>query len=75
VFDLMLSKQTEVTELKKIRRQEAERQIVDYVKSHPWARTSDIIFDLKLDPFIVDQALKKLEQEGRIRSREPVLTL
>ena len=59
--------ETEVTELKEIPERKATTLIENYVKSHPRCLTSDIIFDLKLDPDLVLEILSKLEKAKKVR--------
>jgi len=56
-----------VEELVEIPEKEALARINDYVKNHPGCRTSEIIYNLRLDPDLVLRVLKKLEEEGKVR--------
>jgi len=57
----------EVLELRKIPRKEAVALIKKYVDEHHGCRTSDIIYDLTLDPELVLSVLKELEEKKEIR--------
>lgn len=57
-----------VVELKRIPKEEAVVQIQDYVDKHQGCRTSDIIYDLELDPDLVLSVLQELKEKGKIRS-------
>lgn len=57
----------EEEELVKIPEEEALARIDDYVRNHPGCRTSEIIFNLRLDPDLVLKVLKKLEERGKVR--------
>lgn len=64
-----LEEETEI-ELVKIPDEEAAERISDYVKKNPGSRTSDIIFDLGLDPDLVLRVLRRLTQNGKIKGKE-----
>jgi hypothetical protein len=64
-----LEAETEI-ELAKIPDEEAAERISDYVKKNPGSHTSDIIFDLRLDPDVVLKVLKSLVQNGKIKGKE-----
>ena len=57
-------------ELVEIPEEEALAKIKDYVNNHPGCRTSEIIFDLRLDPDLVLKILKKLEERGKVRGEK-----
>ena len=57
----------EVLELRKIPRKDALALIKKYVDEHQGCRTSDIIYDLGLDPDLVLSVLRKLEETKEIR--------
>lgn len=59
-----------VVELKRIPNKEAVVQIQDYVDKHQGCRTSDIIYNLELDPDLVLSVLKELKEKGKIRSED-----
>jgi hypothetical protein len=59
----------DMIELRVLPEKEAKRLILDYVKGHPGAWTSDIWYDLALDPDLVRSVLKKLSSEGKLESR------
>lgn len=61
--------ETELLELKKIPEKEAVGLIRSYVDNHPGCLTSDIIFDLKLDPDLVLKVLRRLEKEKTVRGK------
>jgi hypothetical protein len=58
-----------VVQLKEVPIDEACQLVLEYLKKHPGAHTSDIVFALEIDNEIVEQALKKLWEEGKV---EPV---
>lgn len=60
----------EVVELRKIPRKEAFTQIKAYIDRHQGARTSNIIYDLRLDPDLALSVLEKLREKGKIRSEK-----
>ena len=60
----------EIIELKKIPKDKAIELIKSYVEKHPACRTSDIIYDLELDPDLVLDCLNELEKEKKIRGKE-----
>ena len=57
-------------ELKKVPKKKAGQLIKEYVAKNPGCKTSDIIFDLKLHPDIVLPILRKLREEGALRSEK-----
>ena len=57
----------EVLELRKIPRKEAVALIKEYIDEHQGCRTSDIIYDLALDPELALSVLKELEEKKEIR--------
>lgn len=59
-------------ELVEIPEEEATSRIVEYIKENPGCRTSDIIFNLHLDPNLVLKVLKNLGDQQKIRG-EPVV--
>ncbi len=71
-LDLLKSelKQENVLEFRKISKDAAKELIRDYVLKNPGCLTSEIIENLKLDPELVVQILKELEEEGVIEGRE-----
>ena len=50
--------------------QVAKREILEFLRIRPGARTSDIIEALELDPPIVIRVLSEMEQSGKLRSKE-----
>jgi len=56
--------------LKRIPESKAIAQIKKYIDEHQGCRTSDIIYDLELDPDLVLSVLRKLKEKGRIRSED-----
>ena len=60
----------EALELKKIPRKEAATLITKYIDGHQGCQTSDIIFDLHLDPDLVLKVLRKLEKEKKVRGEK-----
>ena len=61
---------TEETQLIIIPEKEAINKIAKYIDEHPGCRTSDIIFDLNIEPDLVLAVLRKLEKRKRIRGQE-----
>lgn len=59
-----------VLKLRKIPHEKAVALIKSYIDEHQGCRTSDIIYDLALDPDLVLKVLKKLEEKGKIRSED-----
>jgi len=59
--------ETEIVKLRKVPMEEAVMQIKTYIDKHQGCRTSDIIYDLALDPDLVLKALKKLEKDKLVR--------
>lgn len=53
-----------------VSKKEAIKLIENYVRKNPGCITSHIIEDLNLDPPLVTQVLKKLEQEGKLKGKE-----
>jgi len=60
----------EIVELKTIPKEKAKTLIQKYITKHHGCRTSDIIYDLRLDPDLVLEVLKKLETDKAIRGRK-----
>ena len=60
----------EVLKLKKIPHKKAVALVKKYVDEHQGCRTSDIIYDLALDPDLVLKVLKELEENGKIRGED-----
>lgn len=56
-----------IVTLEKIPMEEAIKRIEEYIDLHQGCLTSDIIYDLALDPDLVIQALKKLEKDKSVR--------
>jgi len=48
----------------------AKREVLEFLRFRPGARTSDIIEALELDPPIVIRVLSEMEQSGKLRSKE-----
>ena len=57
----------EIIRLRKIPHEEAVGFIKEYIDKHQGCRTSDIIYDLELDPELVLSVLKELEEKKEIR--------
>jgi hypothetical protein len=49
---------------------EVKKLVFDYLEQHNGARTSDIIFDLCLDPEIVLKALNELGTENKVECKD-----
>jgi predicted transcriptional regulator len=60
----------ERTQLMTISEKEAIKRIKKYIDEHPGCRTSDIIFNLNIEPDLVLTVLRKLENRKRIRGQE-----
>lgn len=60
----------QMDELKKIPKKKAEILIKEYVSKNPGCKTSDIIFDLRLHPDVALPILRKLREEGKLRSEQ-----
>ena len=58
-----------VIELKTVPRKEAKRLVTEYLKSHPGAWTSDIWYNLELEPDLVNSILSELRNEGKVEAR------
>jgi len=50
--------------------EEVKEQVIDYINKHERFLTSDIIFDLCIDPDLVIEALEALEAEKKVESRD-----
>ncbi|MDR0797808.1 MAG: transcriptional regulator [Nitrososphaerota archaeon] len=48
---------------------EVKKEIMDYLTEHEHARTSDIVFDLGIDPRLVVDALNMLEEENLVEGK------
>jgi hypothetical protein len=68
-FEDTVEEDEDMIELRVLPEKEAERLILDYVRSHPGAWTSDIWYDLALDPDLVHSVLKKLSSERKLEPR------
>ena len=66
-----MSEEENVIELRMIDPAEARKLILDYIEVNNRCLTSDIIFDLALDPELVLQVLSELEKEGKVTGSEP----
>lgn len=60
----------EVKVLRKISKKKATSLIQNYIKNNPGCRTSDIIYDLEIDPDIVLEILHELETNNLIQGEE-----
>jgi len=56
-----------ILKLRKIPHKKAVTLIKKYIDEHQGCRTSDIIYDLALDPDLVLELLKELEEKEKIR--------
>ena len=63
--------ETESGKFKKVSENKAIEIIRKYISKNPGCLTSEIIFNLQIDPDLVLSVLKKLRKQGEIRS-EPV---
>lgn len=71
--EVLIPKQTTNDEevfLKEVNKDEAKKQIQEFVQSNPGCRTSDIIFALKLDIDLVMETLKELKNEELVEGRD-----
>ena len=59
-----------VLKLRTVSDEVAKREILEYLRLRPGARTSQIIEALELDPPIVIRALNEMEEIGKLRSKE-----
>lgn len=57
----------EVVELRKIPKEKAVALVNSYIAKHEGCRTSDIIYDLALDPELVLEVLNELKRKRRIK--------
>jgi hypothetical protein len=64
-------KESEVIELKKIPKKQARSLVKSYIDTHEGCRTSDIIYDLALDPELVLEVLQDLNKKKMIKG-EPL---
>jgi hypothetical protein len=60
----------EVLKLRKISHEKAVPLIKKYIDENQGCRTSDIIYDLALDPDLVLNVLKKLQEKSEIRGED-----
>jgi DNA integrity scanning protein DisA with diadenylate cyclase activity len=60
----------QLEELKKVPKKKAALLIREYISKNPGCKTSDIIFSLRLHPDIVLPILRKLREEGALRSEK-----
>ena len=67
---LRLADDSSVIELRRIPIEEAKLSIHSYIKTHPGARTSDLIIELALDPDIVIEALSQLRAEQKVEGKD-----
>ena len=56
--------QREMT-LREIPKSQKKEEVLEYCKNHPSADISDIVFDLRLDLFDVDEIIDELKEEGK----------
>ena len=56
--------------LKKVSKNKAAQMVKEYVAKNPGCKTSDIIFDLKIHPDVVLPSLRRLREEGALRSEK-----
>ncbi|RLI77343.1 hypothetical protein DRP04_11555 [Archaeoglobales archaeon] len=71
IEEMLREQEEQSIEFKELPKEEALKLIREYVKSHPGCLTSEIIEELGLDPAIVIEVLKELEERGEVESREP----
>jgi len=67
-----LSTDVQVEEFKTVPLKEARSMVKEYISKNPSCLTSNIIFDLHLEPDLVLKALGELKKAGKIRSEEVV---
>ncbi len=57
----------DIVKLEAIPKEEAKIRIKDYINQHQGCLTSDIIYDLGLDPDLVLNVLNELKEENKIK--------
>lgn len=62
--------EVEALELVNIPEKEATKKVSEYITQHPGCRTSDIIYDLHLDPDLALKVLRKLEKQEKVRGKD-----
>jgi hypothetical protein len=62
--------EVEALELVNIPEKEAAKKVSEYINRHPGCRTSDIIYDLHLNPDLVLKVLRKLEKQEKVRGKD-----
>jgi hypothetical protein len=68
---LKLTDESPTVELEsEISLEEAKKLVFEYIKSHPGAKTSDLIIELCIDPEIVLEALKLLGAEDKVEGKD-----
>ena len=60
----------EVVEFRTLDKDVAQIEILDFIKQHPGALTSEIIDSLNLDPLLVMEILKKLKASDSVESTD-----
>ena len=61
----------EVVKLREVPKSQARKEILDYLKSHDRALTSDIADELKLDIVFVNEVLEELWSEDKVEQHTP----
>jgi hypothetical protein len=65
-----LTNESETVELESdLTLEEAKKEILEYLDTHKNAQTSDIIFDLCIDPDLVLEALNSLEKDDLVEGK------
>jgi hypothetical protein len=68
--EITLNQYSETVELESdLTLDEVKKDVMAYLDTHKHARTSDIIFDLNIDPLLVIEALNTLESEDLIEGK------
>ena len=66
-----IAEEKRIIEFRELPKEEALRIIKEYIRKHPGCTTSQIIEDLRLDPPLVAEVLKELEEKGEVEGLEP----
>ena len=56
-----------VIEIRKLSQKQGQKEILDYVKKHKGAYTSEIADGLRLDVMFVNETLTKLAERGKVK--------
>ena len=69
IFNEAFEVKPEEINLRTINRDEAKKQVQEYVMANVGCKTSDIIMNLELDPVLVMEILKELKDQNFIQSK------